>query len=176
MLGLFRKKNYKMTKEEQKIEELKKRDKKKENMIEFHCKGTYGFLVKENEESFEEWKERTGDYNRSIHSFFDIYHSHSVAVKYDVEITYNNITYNLNNEFQIHYTNGETNCYRYIFKIVKGDEETMENMNEKLKRDIIRQFEKHIKENYAEEMRRILEENNKFTFNFVIETEKTEIM
>lgn len=174
MLGWFKKEDYEMMKKEQKIEEFKKKDEKKEDMVELHCKGTYGFLVKVNGESLEEWRERTGGY-KYIHNFFN-FHSHSVAIKYDVEITYNNITYNLNNECEIYYTNGETNCYRYIFKIVKGDKEAMENMNEKLKRDIVRQFEKHLKENDAEEIKRMLEENNKFTLNFVIEIEKTEIM
>lgn len=167
-------------KERERLEEeqrkLREEEERKKNLVQLECAGSYRFNVEENPQTEEEYNEertiRNG--NGMIISWWR-YSSHFVKIIYNVAVTYNGEEYHLGNEFTVHEVCGEENAYEYIFDVLK-DDKMMENVKQRLERNIVRQLERHLKNNNMAEMKKLLEENNNFEINFTIETEKTKYM
>lgn len=149
------------------------------NLVELHCKGKYSFVVEENEESLEEFKER---YLRLYNNFGYLkpiytpkYYSHYVHIDYYIEVFYNEKKYSISNEILIYEATNEFDAYNHIHKILQGSEKEMKNMNDALGRDIERELRKKLKEATINDIKEIVRKGKEFAIDFTITTSKSDL-
>lgn len=149
------------------------------NLVELHCKGKYSFVVEENEENLEEFKER---YLRLYNNFGYLkpiyipqYYSHYVHIDYYIEVFYNEKKYNISNEILIYEATNEFDAYNHIHKILQGSEKEMKNMNDALGKDIERELRKKLKEATINDIKEIVRKGKEFAIDFTITTSKSDL-
>lgn len=152
-------------------EELRKaEEKRRKNMVNLSCKGSFKFYIEEAEE-----QTREVGYNYRQAMYYHLIVTHHLYIDYDVEILYNNDVYFFRDKFIVTDLPSEESGYEYISESIK-DDERMESIYDSLKYQLVGKLEKYLKERNVEEMRKALKENNSFEFDFSFETEKTKHM
>lgn len=161
--------------DQKKREELRKKreEERKKKLVQLECTGNYSFDVEEVPESEKKNKSRCRmSVNGVISSW---YPTHNLKIVYNIAVIYNGDEYHLYNEFLFREFDDEGSLYEYIADLLKDDEK-MEFLQIKLKKEIVKQLEEHLKDNNMAEIKKTIEENNNFDINFTIETEKTKNM
>jgi len=138
------------------------------------CKGKYKFIIKENPESYYEFKKRTKSITDGYGAYrYDLrYFPHTLRVSFFADVSYNNENYSLSGMFYEREFMSEADMYSCIAKILSGDKRHTEEFDSMLNDSIVSALKEYLKNNKVSEIKKIIEENGSFSFDFKLETNK----